>query len=257
MNETQLHVDKAARRGELEAIITAGLSTVFKVGTALAEIRDANLYQPEFESFEAYCVARWAFKRAHAYRYIEAATLVTEMSPIGDITRESHARALLTVPAEQRAEVFRAALAKATSEGRVLTAKDLTGVAKPGVAGAVKVVSPVSKAEQLQELWTQLSPADRLEFLNWAKLQMPSPTPPNEPAPAELEPKFVCNGCGAEFETDEDSVPLYECGDCGSQFTTETSANGKHQCPDCYKFGSKVSNCGCPECNDGALEANR
>jgi hypothetical protein len=116
MNETQLHVDKAARRGELEAIITAGLSTVFKVGTALAEIRDATLYQPEFESFEAYCVARWDFKRAHAYRYIEAATLVTEMSPIGDITRESHARALLSVPAEQRAEVFRAALAKATSE---------------------------------------------------------------------------------------------------------------------------------------------
>lgn len=85
---------------------------------------------------------------------------------------------------------------------------------------------------------------------------MPRPTPPNEPTPAATAPQYGCNTCAAEFETDEAAVPLYECGDCGVQFTTETSANGKHQCPECFKFGSKVSDCGCPECNEGALETN-
>ncbi len=48
--------------------------------------------------------------------------------------------------------------------------------------------------------------------------------------------------------------PHLKGNDCGTRFTQDTSANGNHQCPDCNKFGSKVSDCGCPECGEGELE---
>lgn len=65
---------------------------------------------------------------------------------------------------------------------------------------------------------------------------------------------FTCNACGEEFDTNDDAVTLYECADCGNRFTRETSADGdSHRCPDCNKFGAKVSEQGCPECNEGEL----
>jgi DNA-directed RNA polymerase subunit RPC12/RpoP len=96
----------------------------------------------------------------------------------------------------------------------------------------------------LRRLWGNATPAERSSFLEWVK------TAPVE----DDEDQFKCNSCEATFADDSEGVSLYECNDCGTRFTQDTSANGNHQCPDCNKFGSKVSDCGCPECGDGELE---
>ena len=102
----------------------------FKVGAALVEIRDQKLYQQEHETFEAFCEAEYGFKRAHAYRLIEFAEVkaTVQMSPIGDkLVHESQARALGSVPAENRVAV----LTQAAETGSV-TAKGITEAAQGG-----------------------------------------------------------------------------------------------------------------------------
>jgi hypothetical protein len=95
----------------LEGIIERGLSTFVDVGTALAEIRDRDLYQKTHATFDAYCQERFGFKRAHAYRMIEAADIRASLSPIGDTPlpiRESQVRELARIEPERRAETWQA-----------------------------------------------------------------------------------------------------------------------------------------------------
>jgi DNA-directed RNA polymerase subunit RPC12/RpoP len=67
--------------------------------------------------------------------------------------------------------------------------------------------------------------------------------------------RLKCGNCEETFEDDTEAEPLYECGDCGNRFTSGTSADGEgNRCPDCNKFGSKVTDLGCPSCNEGELQ---
>jgi hypothetical protein len=117
---------EAKRLGELEKIIEAGQRMFIKVGTALAEIRDARLYRPKYKTFEEYCQKNWNLNRSHVYRLIDAAAVARELSPLGDIPSERVAREIANVPKDQRKEIFNSALAKAKCEGRKLTAKDIS-----------------------------------------------------------------------------------------------------------------------------------
>jgi len=97
---------------ELEAVIRRGLATFVEVGDALLEIRDSRLYhQAGYTDFDAYCRERWGWHRAHAYRLMEAATVVKELSPMGDTpppTNERQARELARIPDPAvRADVWR------------------------------------------------------------------------------------------------------------------------------------------------------
>ena len=88
---------------------------------ALAEIRDLRLYKREYGGFEEYCREKWGWKRAHAYRLIDAAEVV-KVSPIGDkIQSESQARALGKIPANQRAAVVQAII----DDGKPVTAAEI------------------------------------------------------------------------------------------------------------------------------------
>ena len=83
-----------------EAAIEAGLQQATKgcleVGAALAQIQSDELYrQRGYETFEAYCQKRWGLKRPHAYRFIDAAKVAKNASPIGDKPRESQLRELV------------------------------------------------------------------------------------------------------------------------------------------------------------------
>lgn len=108
---------------------------------------------------------------------------------------------------------------------------------------------------------------ERAEFIKWVEelKNRPEPArkelPVSKPAPAEYsdnpDERFHCESCGDTFSDDSEAVALYECGECGSVFTRETSNHGNHQCPDCNKFGSKLSDCGCPHCNEGELVEHR
>ena len=90
----------------LEGIIQKNIGSFYEVGHALAEIRDQGYYRDVlgYETFEAYCKAKWDFSRSYAYRLIESANVIDVVSPIGDIkpTTESQARPLALLPADQQ-----------------------------------------------------------------------------------------------------------------------------------------------------------
>jgi len=98
------------RLAELEKTIAKGKKTFVEVGLALAEIRDLRLYRREYSGFDEYCREKWGWKRAHAYRLIDAAEVV-KVSPIGDkIKTESQARELAKAPPAARDGVLQAVM---------------------------------------------------------------------------------------------------------------------------------------------------
>jgi hypothetical protein len=93
-----------------EETIARGLQTFTEVGQALARIKAQKLYRASHDSFEAYCKERWGFARAHAYRLINAAKVAENVSPIGDIPKESQARELARLPAAQQQDAWQEAI---------------------------------------------------------------------------------------------------------------------------------------------------
>ncbi len=147
--------EKSQRLAKLEQIIAAGRQTFVDVGSALLEIRDLELYKPQYRSFEAYCIEKWGFAHSQAYRLMDAATIAADLSPNGEmILKESHARALARVPKEQRTAVLHTASRKAKAAGRQLTAKDIAAAATPAspeeTHRAAKVAPRKSQTEESQ-----------------------------------------------------------------------------------------------------------
>jgi len=99
-------VGRGSRLEQLEATIERGRKTFVEVGLALAEIRDARLYRPEYATFEDYCRERWNWSRSYAHRIIEAAA-TSEMLPLGQRPEtESQARELARIEPGRRIAVF-------------------------------------------------------------------------------------------------------------------------------------------------------
>jgi len=65
-----------------EAVIERGLRTFVDVGQALLSIRDGRLYRAQFGTFEDYCRERWGWERRHAYRLMDAAAAVENVSKL-------------------------------------------------------------------------------------------------------------------------------------------------------------------------------
>src|SRR5205807_1832242 len=122
----------------------------------------------EYSTFEKYCEGKWHWKRAHAYRLIEAAEIVDsmKMSPIGDkIETESQARALAAVAPERREEV----LTRASSKGRP-TALRITEEAEKDspVIQLDKTGYPVP--ERAIKYWARIKgQQDLLDFISTAR----------------------------------------------------------------------------------------
>lgn len=125
---TKLTVNDAMRLNELESVIERGRGTFIAVGNALSEIRDSKLYRKDFPSFEVYTERRWGLSKPQAYRLIQAADVVKEVSktsPIGTtVQSEGAARELVKVPPERRISV----LERAVANGSV-TAKSIAKAA--------------------------------------------------------------------------------------------------------------------------------
>jgi hypothetical protein len=68
----------------LEAAIDAGARAFVVMGTALAEIRDSRLYRENFDTFEAYCKAKWDLSRSRSYELMDAAGIAERVSGIPD-----------------------------------------------------------------------------------------------------------------------------------------------------------------------------
>lgn len=118
-----------------EAVVTHGIATFHEVGRALCEIRDRRLYRATHATFDAYLRSKtaWGFGRSQAYRLIDAAGVVADLSPNGGQmpANERQTRPLVDLPPEQRREVWQQATADGQpTAGRVaeLAAKALEGL---------------------------------------------------------------------------------------------------------------------------------
>lgn len=146
--------DKMSRLLHLESIINTNRGCFYNIGKALKEVRDDRLYRELlFDTFEAYLKKRWDMSRSHAYRLIEAARVIDNLSPIGDTLPENEAqlRALVQLgPFDQR-RIWRSFLSsgseltacnvrrfvlKATGDG-ARAANDRTGLISAGYKQAV------------------------------------------------------------------------------------------------------------------------
>jgi ParB family chromosome partitioning protein len=110
-----LTIAESTRLIRLEDTIERGLKTFVEVGTALMEIRDGRLYREQHGTFEDYCRERWGFERRQAYRLIDAAAVVenvsnwTQIAPIN----EAQARPLTSLPADLQPVVWERAVTTA------------------------------------------------------------------------------------------------------------------------------------------------
>jgi len=112
---------------QCERVIERGMQSFIDVGNALLKIRDEELYKGAYPTFEDYCVKRWKWHRAHAYRMIDAAKVVHNLSPMGDIPEtERQARELTSLPPAQQREAWNAAL-KLCANG-IPTARQIAAV---------------------------------------------------------------------------------------------------------------------------------
>lgn len=91
--------DERTRLADLETQIGNGLRDFVRVGKALLEVRDRQLYRGSYPSFAAYCQDRWHLGRAHVFRLIAASEVADnlkpekgEMSPTGDISEPTSER---------------------------------------------------------------------------------------------------------------------------------------------------------------------
>jgi hypothetical protein len=135
---TPLNKAELSQLRECEAVIERGQKTFIEVGNALATIKEGKLYKAHYKTFEKYCKDKWGYTKSHAYRMIESAQVVENLSPMGDknskggvtlpkTEREARPLAQLETPKEQ---------AKAWAE--VVKESEKTG--EPITAAAVEAV---------------------------------------------------------------------------------------------------------------------
>lgn len=122
---------------ELENTIKKNIGAFYEVGRALMEIRDKGLYKDVlgFDTFEAYCKARWAFTRQTAYQFIDSAKVIENVShglQIPAPVNERQTRPLARLEPEQQRQAWQKAVNTAP-DGKVTAAhvskvvKEITG----------------------------------------------------------------------------------------------------------------------------------
>lgn len=140
----RLSAVERGRLRSLERTIHLGLGTFMEVGIALREIRDTQLYRESHSTFEEYVNGVLSLSRTHAYKLIDSALVVRDLSSIEDIprlpTNEAQARELIRLKTpEERATAWLQVLETAGAEP--LTAKRIRESVSPrdaAVAGDQK-----------------------------------------------------------------------------------------------------------------------
>ncbi len=110
--ESPLDDGERARLEQLEAIVEQGLQTFYEVGKALIEIQEKKLYRETHKTFAAYCRNRWGMGKSTAYRYIDAAQVMENLSPMGDKipTKERQLRPLTQLSSALQLEIWQEAV---------------------------------------------------------------------------------------------------------------------------------------------------
>lgn len=115
----------------LESIIGIGFMFVFEVGAALEEIRDHELFRPQFKTFAEYFDHKWGWTRARCYQLIGAAQVKRHLSTRVDISHLSEplCRVLSKLPADDQVAAWNDAAAGAP-DGKVTLVQLKKAVAK-------------------------------------------------------------------------------------------------------------------------------
>lgn len=125
----------------LEEVIQKNLGAFYEVGRALAEIRDRGYYRDVlgFETFEAYCKAKWDMTKRYAYDLISSSSVVKTISSepmVHPPANERQCRPLARLEPTQQREAWQQAVDTAP-EGKVTAAivakvvKEMTAPEKP------------------------------------------------------------------------------------------------------------------------------
>lgn len=154
-----------AQFDRLSTIIIEDLRAFYRVGLALMEIRDRELYREEHRTFEGYCKKIFDFGRSHAYRLIDAAQVVENISqmspnwgqnegPVIDLTpiSESQVRPLVRLQPDQQREVWQAVVKNAGPRKKVTGALVNSVVRKylgETVTATVRTAKEMVSAEKL------------------------------------------------------------------------------------------------------------
>ena len=91
---------------QLEEIITENLQGSFKLAAALVKIRDAELFKPEFTSFEEYCKKRWDYSRSYCHRLCEVDGVLSDLKELPKTValpkNEAQARIFVNLEKDER-----------------------------------------------------------------------------------------------------------------------------------------------------------
>ena len=139
----ELTVIEKTELEELETIIKQSAGAFYRVGCALAKIRDSRLYRETHDTFEAYCKDMWEMGVRHVQRLMLSAKTIDniETRPIGRIPiNEAQARPLTKLAtAESQREAWEMVVENAP-EGKI-TARYVS-----------KVVSKIKKESTQEEV---------------------------------------------------------------------------------------------------------
>lgn len=164
---------------ELENIIFTHQRNFYKIGKALKKIRDEKLFRDLlFNNFEEYIKERWDMARSHAYRLIEASTVMDNLSPIGDKIlpdNESQARALARFKKDDQRKIWREFI----SSGTTMSAKNIRSFAnkqmkkpttslKPKTSNLIDILSS-SYHEAVMSMLEQIRLAQNDHWVNTSR----------------------------------------------------------------------------------------
>lgn len=104
---------------DCESTIRNGLHHLVQVAQSLQVIRDQRLYRIAHKTFEEYCAEKWAIGRSYAYRLIDCAVVLDDLSTVPDKqlpTTESQIRELKRVSSDIRPQVWERVIAASADQ---------------------------------------------------------------------------------------------------------------------------------------------
>lgn len=145
VSDRALATSKKKRHDELCREIAKSLAEVRSAGPKLLELHELGEFKQTHQTFEAFVHDLFDLERQQAYRLMDAARVIKNLSPIGDKIEvpklESQLREVAKAPVEMQAEVVRKAAEKAAEQNRKPTAKDFKQV-----VGEIIFVKPKRKS---------------------------------------------------------------------------------------------------------------
>jgi hypothetical protein len=133
----ELSAPEKQRLTELEGIIEENMKAFIQVGMALKEIKDKRLYRQQYNNFKLYVKNEWDITGTHAYRLIDAATVVDVLKSVPWDTsdnekctmvhflpaNERQIRPLIGLPIEFQQKAWQEAVQLSQTDGIPVTAR--------------------------------------------------------------------------------------------------------------------------------------